>query len=201
MEIKERILLVAKELFFKYGVRSVTLDEMARELGISKKTIYQHFIDKNQVVHEVISFFLKKDKEYSEAIYKSAKDPIHEVIETTACIRENVANVNASLFHDIQKYHPKAWNLYLEQKRFYFQIILRNLHEGIEQGYYRKEINPEIMAWMRLASIELAFNSDLFTKENFDFMEIQTQAIDHFIRGIVTEKGKQLYTEYLNLNK
>lgn len=199
VEVKERILLIAKELFFKYGIRSVTLDEMARELGISKKTIYQHFKDKNHIVHEVIMFFLQKDREYSEAIYKSAKDPIHEVIETTVCIRENVSNVHTSLFYDIQKYHPKAWNLYLEQRQFYYEIIRRNLKEGIEQGYYREDINPDILALLRLASIELGFGSDSFTKKNFDFMEIQAQTIDHFIRGVVTEKGKQLYTEYLNL--
>ncbi len=201
VEVKERILLIAKELFFKYGIRSVTLDEMARELGISKKTIYQHFRDKDHIVYEVVLFFLEKDREYSENIYQQSKDPIHEIIETTACIGENISNVNTGILHDIQKYHPRAWSLYLEQKKFYLTNILRNIREGVRSGYYRPEINQEIMAWIRLSSVELAFNSELFSGTNGNFAEIQFQIVDHFIRGIVTEKGKQLYTEYLNLNK
>lgn len=196
METKERILETSEELFFRFGIRSVTMDDIAKALGISKKTIYIHFKDKDEIVEGVAEQALQRDKCESEKIHDRAKDPIDEIIQSTQLMRDMVANIHPALLFDLQKYHPKAWKRYTGHKEGFVKIVLRNITEGQQQGLYREDINPDILARFRVESIDSAFNTDIFPTKQFSLVDVQIQLIDHFLRGILTATGLKLYEKY-----
>ncbi len=193
--MKERILERAGELYFTLGFRSVTMDDIAADLGISKKTIYQHFSDKNELVEAVSIHFLKRHENRQTDCCRAGGNPLEEMIATTRRMRELLTNLNPAIFHDLQKYYPKALQHYLNHKEKYKEVLVENITEGIKQGYYRKEIDPLTMARLRAVSVDMAFDPSVFPTSELPLVEIQLMLIDHFIRGIVTEKGLAAYEE------
>ena len=113
------------------------------------------------------------------------------------CLKQNTEDTNPSLLFDLQKYHPKAWSVWLNHKhKFIRESVIRNLKQGIEEGYYRPELNVDIIAAMRLELVQLPFDGNVFPTSRFKIAEVQMQIFDHFVHGIVTEKGRKLYQKY-----
>jgi AcrR family transcriptional regulator len=197
MEQKERILKVAEELFLKFGIRNVTMDEIAAELGISKKTIYLHFEDKDAIVHEMAENIMQCDIEEGERVFRESRDPIEAVFKETELLKNNTALLNPTLVYDLKKYHPRTWELFQKHKQGTFlEMVRTNLKEGIKQGLYRNDINVEVLAALRMEEIEFAFDVKVFPPNQFNQIEIHTIFIDHFLRGVLTEKGLQIYESY-----
>lgn len=112
-------------------------------------------------------------------------------------MKRDLENLNPSMLFDLQKYHPKAWGLYHDHKiKIISQSVVHNIRKGVEDGFYRLDINPDIMAITRLILIEAAFNPELFPKDRFNFIEVHTQLFDLFVHGLCTEKGKKLYQKF-----
>lgn len=196
-ETKEKILKHSGELFMQYGVRSVTMDDVAREVSMSKKTLYQYFDNKDELVGEVAKRHINEELAEFEVIEKSAENAIHEIILMSKCIRRYVFRMNPSLLHDLQRYHGKAWELFKEFKTKKIRgFIKRILTKGIEEGCFRESIDPEILSVIRVELVQLAFDNKIFPRDKFDFREVQMQLLDHFIYGILTEKGRKTYQEY-----
>src|SRR5688572_15455821 len=197
LDIKEKILKGADELFTRYGVRSISMDDIARHLSVSKKTLYQHFADKEDIVTLACKAHIDRYSNEMAEIRDSAKNAIEELANLSVCLKRNMQNMNPSLLFDLQKYHPKAWKVWLDHKHnFIRESIVRNIKQGIEEGNYRPEIKAEVIAAMRLEVIQLAFNEDVFPREIFRLPEVQSEIFDHFVYGIVTEKGRKLYQKY-----
>jgi TetR/AcrR family transcriptional regulator, cholesterol catabolism regulator len=188
-----RILQKADAMFLRYGLRSVTMDDIAKELGISKKTIYLYFADKDALIDKVTEYMLEEEKNKAEEIYKVSKNPIEEIFLSTKMMKEMLQNINAVLFYDMQKYYPNSWQKYLDFKMHFLEIIKRNLNEGIFQKLYRADINVEILAKIRVEIVDMGFNMELFPPSKFNILDIQLENIDHFLRGIVTPKGLEVY--------
>lgn len=196
-DYKEKLLKGADELFMKYGLRSVSMDDIARHLGVSKKTIYQHFADKDEVVVSVAKSLMAKQKEQFELIANSSKNAVEEMVKISFCLKEDMKNINPSVLFDMQKYHQAAWNEWLNFKQKYIrQNIIRSLKKGIAEGYFRDDINLNILAVMRLEQVQMAFDNSIFPRDQFNIPEVQAQLFDHFIYGVFTEKGKKLYEKY-----
>lgn len=193
VELKDRILQKAEELFFTLGFKSVTMDDIASELGISKKTIYQHFEDKNTLVAAVTEYAIDNEHCRDLELIQKASNPIEEILLSTQMMRDMLANVNPAIFHDLQKYYPAAWQKYLSNKDRFKEIVIKNLIAGKEQGYYREDIDVEILARLRIETVDLAFNVHVFPTKEFNLLNTQLEFIKHFIRGIVTEKGLKAY--------
>ncbi len=196
-ETRDKILEGTEALFMKYGIRSVTMDDIARNLSVSKKTLYQHFTDKDDLVYKMSELYLERSFHQYEEIARISKNAIDELSKISVCLKRDMENLNPSLLFDLQKYHPKAWGLYNEHKvKVISQSVMRNILHGVADGFYRPDINPDIMAIARLILIEAAFNPELFPKDRFNFVEVQTQLFDLFVHGLCTEKGKKLYIKY-----
>ncbi len=189
----------AVDLFWRYGVKSITMEDIAKELGISKKTIYQHFADKDAIVEEVIVQELDCEKTDIDRLEIEARDPVEEVIRASDYMRATLATMSPVLMHDLKKYHPKAWGLFQKHKHDYIiNSISDNLKRGKEQGLYRHDIDMEVLARLRIEQIEMAFDNTIFPHHKFNMVDIQIQFMHHFLRGILTEAGFKLYNTYID---
>lgn len=198
MEAKEKILQDAEDLFVRFGVRSVTMDDVAREVSMSKKTLYQYFDNKDKLVSEVALNHLQKETAEFAEMQTISQDAIHEIFLVTLCLRKHVFKMNPSLLYDMQKYHAEAWGHYLNFKNTIIRgHIERNISRGITEGYFRAEIDPKILSILRVEQVQLAFNTKIFPSDQFDFAGVQLQIIDHFIHGLLTESGRAKYEEHL----
>lgn len=197
IEVREKILTGAEALFMKYGVRSVSMDDIARHLAVSKKTLYQHFADKDELVTIMSQEHMKRDVKEYEAISQQSQNSIDELNKISIRLKCDMEKMNPSLLFDLQKFYPAAWQLWLRHKsEFVMTSIVRNLQQGVREGYFRDDVNAEIVAICRLILIEAAFDDQLFPKDKFNLVEIQSQLFDHFVYGLCTEKGRKLYQNY-----
>jgi TetR/AcrR family transcriptional regulator, cholesterol catabolism regulator len=200
-DVKEKILKGAEELFTKYGVRSISMDDIARHLSVSKKTLYQHFADKEDIVTMACKAHLERSAQEFEQVMASAKNAIDELAKLSVCLKRNMQDLNPSLLFDLQKYHPRAWAEWVNHKNKFIRCsVVRNLKQGIEEGYFRAEIDPEVIASMRLELVQIAFDEEIFPREQFRLPEVQMQIFDHFVYGVVTDKGRKLYQKYKEVN-
>src|SRR5476651_1685086 len=196
----ERIIQGGEELFLKAGIKSVTMDDIARHLGMSKKTIYQFFKDKNELVIALVKKKLKEDEDQMSDIISQSGNVIEEMINMMKCSEEIFSRINPIVIHDMQKYHPDAWKHF---QNFKADVLIRTLEEllskGIKQGYIRPEIDVKIIARMRVAQVELGFNAALFPVADFSTWKVQYQFLEHFNYGICTLKGYKLLNQYKNI--
>ena len=193
----DRILEGAEELFFKAGIRSVTMDDIARHLGMSKKTIYQFYKDKDELVKALVMKRLEADKCAMHNLSEQSDNVIEEMIMMMKCSEEIFSKTNPILIHDLQKYHPEAWQMFQSFKAdFVVETIGQLLLRGIEQGLVRPEIDPEILARMRVWQIELGFNTAVFPQGSFNPWKVHMQFLEHFTYGICTPKGHSMLNQY-----
>jgi AcrR family transcriptional regulator len=200
MEVKERILKAAEELFMQYGFRSISMDDIARHISVSKKTIYQFFEDKDEIVSITVSRHFDREREVCQhQVFNNSANAVEELLLVSKFMKSNAMNINPAVIFDLQKYHPTAWQIFKDFKHeFVLQHILRNLRKGIEEGLYREDIDAEVMARLRLEEVQFGFDNSLFPPARFNLYNIQMQLLEHFIRGIVTEKGLVLFNQYRN---
>jgi AcrR family transcriptional regulator len=197
---KDRILEGAQELFFKAGIRSVTMDEIARHLAMSKKTIYQFYRDKDDIVSALVQKNLEEDKCQMEDIATRSTNVMEEMINMMKHSEDFFSRVNPILVHDLQKYYPEAWSYF---QRFKADVVVSSMQEildrGIMQGYVRDDIDTKVMARMRVWQVELGFDGTVFPHNEFNSWRVQLQFLEHFIYGICTPKGYAMLQQYKNL--
>lgn len=197
MENKERILAAAYELFFRYGIKSVTMDDIAKHLSMSKKTIYLYFRDKDEVVHTLMERSLQKDQEDFHNIAKSAANVVEEVFEMMKKMSDIFSTVNPNIFYDLRKYHPKTWDLFHKFKsEFIIQMVETTLENGKKDGFVRADVNSKLLAKLRGEEIEMGFNPALFPPDKFRILDVQIAFVEHFLYGICTLKGHKLINKH-----
>lgn len=200
MKAEERILEAASELFFRHGIKSITMDEIASHLGMSKRTIYDSYDDKDAIVEALTNHELADQENEFQEIRKNSRNSIDEIMRAMGCIRKTFGKINQSVFYDLQKFHPAAWKHFREFKEKKMQLFFEeNLKRGIRQELYRKDLNIKILAKFRIEEVEMGFNSLIFPPSKFDLPEVQLVLLDHFLHGIVTLKGYKLITKYKDL--
>lgn len=200
METKDRILLGAQELFFKYGIKSVTMDDIAKHLAISKKTIYQFFEDKNEVVVSLMRAELQKNEKDFLQVQERSENVIQEIFSIMDHITVMFNKTNPNVFYDLQKYHPEAWKMFREFKeKCMTEMVERSIEQGIKDGLVREDVNPKILAKLRIEQVEMGINPGVFPPDKFNMTEVQLSLLDHFLHGICTLKGHKLVNKYKEL--
>ncbi|WP_373524489.1 TetR/AcrR family transcriptional regulator [Aquiflexum sp.] len=199
MDTKEKIIETATEQFMRFGVRSVTMDDIARQAGVSKKTIYQEFTDKNQLVYETFDTAIENDKNEMDQIPKYQDGVIEHLLGLSAFIKKRFSDFNPMVLNEIQRYFPQCWQLFEEFKnKHVVNEIIELLDKGKSEGVIRKEINSEIMALMRMEQMMLTFDPLKFPTSKYNQVELQMQIFEHFLYGIFTDKGKEAYLNQKN---
>ncbi|WP_244535842.1 TetR/AcrR family transcriptional regulator [Hymenobacter psychrotolerans] len=197
MEIKNRILLAATELFTRNGIRSVSMDDIATHLSMSKKTLYKWFDNKDQIVEGVMRQHLNQTQGECEVLIGKAPSAIGEWFGMLDWIRSQFAGIHPSIFHDLKKYYPASWQLWLEHKNHYILAqIITNLRRGMSEGLYRADLDVEVLARLRLSQIELAFNENVFPPQTFDPQRVIVTAQEHFMLGVATLEGHRLINKF-----
>ncbi|GAA0530231.1 TetR/AcrR family transcriptional regulator [Chitinophaga japonensis] len=198
MTVRDRILDTALRMFRTYGIKSVTMFDISRECGISKKTVYEHFTDKAELVQEGIGTLLEMLTEQMSSARREAADAIDELMRTTRNIEVLGRTMNPVMLFEIQKYHPQAAQAIAQFKREgVLQHIRENLERGIAEGWYRSNLNMDIIARMRQLQLESAFDPSQYPAEQFDPHEVMQEITANYIMGIATLEGHKLAARYL----
>jgi len=178
------------------------MDDIAKHLGMSKKTIYQFFKDKNDLVIALVKKKLQDDEDQMCSIISKSGNVIEEMINMMKCSEEIFSRINPIVIHDLQKYHSEAWKQFQDFKA---DVLIRTLEElltkGIKQGYIRPDLDVKIIARMRVTQVEMGFNTSLFPVAEFNIWKVQQQFLEHFNYGICTLKGYKLLNQYKNINE
>lgn len=194
--MRQKILEVAVEQFSRFGVRTVTMEDIARLVGISKKTIYQDFKDKKELVKEAFSMLLKHDQEKLRAILNDGDGVIDHLLQMSKTIRDRLANMNPMVILEVQRYFPEAWEMFEKYKEEIIMTDIVNvLEKGKALGYFREDIDSHILARMRINQINSVFDPSNFKMEGYSILDLQMEMLDHFLHGVFTEKGRLAYQQ------
>lgn len=195
-EMKQKIVIAANELFMKYGIRSVTMDDIARHLGMSKKTIYQSFSEKDEIVSLGMQMHCEMWEKRTEEIVTTTNNAIEELLRFSLVFREQMKKMNPNMLFDLFKYHRATWEDWVKYKRDVIkQRIIDTLDRGMAEGYFRHDLNKDILATLRVEQLELAFNDSVFPHEVHKLEDVQMQLFDHFIYGCLNRKGFDVYED------
>jgi len=199
MDNRERIQRKATELFMRYGIRSISMDDIATQLGMSKKTIYQFFSDKDDLVDAIMDADIQDTQGRCDNCLQASRDAVEEMVLTMEMILEQFRKTNPIVVHDLMKFHPRAFQkLTVHKNQYLLEIIRDNLTRGIREGAYRPEINVEILSRFRLESMMLAFNLDLYPPDKYNLADVTLQIIEHYLFGLATPQGYDLILKYQN---
>jgi len=197
--VKDQIIDESVGLFLKHGIKRVTVDDIAKHFSISKKTFYKYFKDKEDLILLGTKRHLESESMRILNTTHEAENAVEHLHLISKCMRENFRHLNQNILFDLKKYYSQAWKLYLDfEKNVIYKQVLDTLVSGIEEGYFRKDIYPEILAKLRMLEIQMSFDTEIFPDNKYGVMEIQFQLFDHFIHGILTPTGLELFDQYKN---
>lgn len=196
-EKETKILEQAGELFKRYGIKSLTMSDIARELKISKKTLYKYVTDKNDLVIKSMAIVLDKQECEFEAINEKVEDPIEELIQITRLAEKHLKSIHPSVIFDIQKFHPQAWEQFECHKDHHIYLsVIDNLERGKKKGLYRKELDSEIIAKIFISRFDILFNPEIFPHSEFDLAKVNKEMMNYHLHAILSKKGKKQLEEY-----
>lgn len=197
METQDKILKTSLDLFFKYGIKRVTMDDIARELGMSKKTIYQFYKEKDDLVSQLCKIELDKQVKEFSTLQEEAIDPLHEILLISEKIRVMLQPITPVFFLDLQKFYPKAYEQFRSFREFCTStLIVKNIKVGVEMGLYRKDINIPFTAEYRMAQIDMLMFGNYFTFDSITFSRAHELVLDMFVYSICSVKGHKLINNY-----
>lgn len=198
-DTKDHIRNNAEDLFVKYGIRSVTMDDIARHLGISKKTIYRQYEDKTAIIADIMECTICNNKSNCHHTRGVAENAVHEGILMIDFVMNVFKKLNPGVLFDLKKYYPRIYEKYLQHKEdFLLQTTIDHLNRGIQEGLFREDLDVQTIARLRVESIEMMFQREVVQQLNKPLTEIQLEILKHYLYGVVNAKGLKLLTKYLN---
>ena len=198
-QMKDSILQKAADMFLTLGFKSVTMDDIANGMGISKKTIYQHYATKDDLVAATTQYLFEKISAGIDCICALGKNPIEELFEIKNYVMENLKDENSSPIFQLQKYYPKVHNsMKCRQFDKMEDCVITNLKRGKEQGLYRDTIDVQFVGRIYYAGATSIKDLELFPSNMFTNRELQEKFLEYHLRGIVTPKGLEILESLLN---
>ncbi|MCW5925161.1 MAG: TetR/AcrR family transcriptional regulator [Saprospiraceae bacterium] len=192
-EQQEKLLKRVEELFLRYGIKSLTMDDVARELGISKKTLYQFVDNKDDLVLKVMERHIHEDCQQAEALRAESNDALDEILKVIQYNAVDLGRMKSNIVFEMQRFYPAAWEK-MEQFtwEFMYKIVLDNLEWGIRDGLYRADFDADIMARMHIATMLQLFDERIFPKPPYSLEKLFKEYMEHYLYGIISEKGSQI---------
>lgn len=189
-EKREHFLSKIQTIFIEKGVKALTMDDISRELGISKKTLYQICDNKSDLVKMVMEFQMNCDTIQVDKCSVNAENAIHEIFLIMESLSDRIRNLNPITLHDIQRFYPESWQVFQSYRvDFILKKMQANLLRGMKEGLYRKKMNPDIIAKIYVSAIDTVFDTKLFPINEFHFLDVYKEFLYYHLRGISSEKG------------
>lgn len=197
MEQKERIQKKARELYLRYGIRSVSMDDIANNLGMSKKTIYQFFSEKDELVTAVMDDEVNFTEHECSLCKNEARNAVEEIFLTLERLYEQFSNMNPMVLYDAEKFHPKAFEKFRKMKEvFLLEVVMHNIRRGIAEELYRDDLNVEMMGLYRVETMMAPFSMAAAAPGKYSFVDVARETMEHFLFGLSTIKGHKLISKY-----
>ena len=179
-----------ESLFMRFGIKSITMDDIARELGISKKTLYQMVESKDALVIKVLGHHISREKNQCQCLSKDAGNAVEEIFSIMDANSHELAQMKTNIINDLQKYHRDAWVMLRNfQYDFVLKIIRENLIRGRKEGLYREDFDIDILAKLHLSTAFSLFDEQLFPAGSTSKVNLFKEYMMHFLHGIVSAKG------------
>ncbi|MCO6499958.1 MAG: TetR/AcrR family transcriptional regulator [Vicingus serpentipes] len=200
-EKEEQLLFATLELFMKLGVKSLTMDDISQHLGISKKTLYQFVTDKKDLVKKAMQLAIKNDQCLLGDIAVQEENAIDELLAINEKVSEKLQSIQPAVMYDLKKHYPEAWSMMEDHKKcFVYDMVVKNIDTGIQQGLYRENVNSGIVARVYITLIDKIFDADIFPAHQYTFATIHREIARYHIRGIANEKGVKYLVKRLKDN-
>lgn len=199
--MKEKIIKQATELFLSVGFKSITMDELAHEMGISKKTIYSHFSTKNELVDECVLDIFKTISSGIDCICSTGKNPIEELYEVKKFILEHLRDEKSSPLQQLHRYYPETY-LKVKKQQFNFMksCVLENITKGMSLGVYRDNLDIEFISRIYFTGMIGIKDQSVFPAEDFPVHELHEKYLEYHLRGIVTPRGRKILNALIQSN-
>ncbi|CAN5324515.1 TetR/AcrR family transcriptional regulator [soil metagenome] len=189
-------------MFRHYGIKSVTMDSLSAQLGISKKTVYREFADKNELVDAVFQDIIAQNQMCCNNDRASASNAIHELFLAMNMMQEMFEGMHASILYDLERNHPKTFEKFQQHKyKFLYQVIKENIERGKAEELYREDVDSDVATRIRLETIMLPFSPAVFPKNKYSLVYLQQQMVEYFLFALVTLKGYKLILNYKKQQK
>lgn len=200
MEEQEiNILNHSTDMYLRYGIRSVTMDDVARDMGISKKTLYKYFSNKAELVDKGVRLLMSKIVESNQCLFKSTNNAIDDLVDIMRSIETRVKSTHPAIQYQLKKYYPSTYEfMESKKKEMILDMTRANLLKGIEQGLYRKEINIDIIAYLYYGRVLVMTEQGMMPTENFEHGQIAREHMVYHVRGIATPQGIEHLEKSLN---
>jgi len=200
--MKEKILQKATDMFLSYGFKSVTMDDIANKMGISKKTIYTHYANKTELVADSTMHMFDIISNGIDHICALEKNPIEELYEIKKFVMVNLKNEKSSPQYQLQKYYPKVHDV-LRNKQFEVmqECVVRNIEKGIELGIYRENLNIGFVSRIYFSGVHSIKDLQVFPLEQFPVSTLIDEYLEYHLRGIVTPAGRKILNKIINSNQ
>jgi AcrR family transcriptional regulator len=190
IHISEMILEKAKEMYFKLGFKGVTLDDIAQEMSISKKTIYQHYANKNELVAAVAANLMQMIFEEIQKISNSGCNAIEELFEIRKYLRKTLEDKYQLPTFQLKKFFPEiSVTLHAKQFERMQKSVLNNLKKGIDEGLYRSSINCDFVSRIYFTGISGTKDNSVFPEELFSMHQLHLLFLEYHVRAICTPEG------------
>jgi AcrR family transcriptional regulator len=196
VEVRDRIIVESGVLFGKYGIRSMTMDSLAEEMGISKRTIYERFKDKDTLLTEVIKYYKAQASEEAHRLIEQSDNAIEALFRIIRMTVEQMQRMSPAFLHDFKKYHQKVFKALSEPGEIRdYKMTRRLLETGMEQGVFRDDLNIEIVNRTLHTLFDLFGHNSTMIDAGYDRRDMFNHILVPFFRGISTKKGRKLLIE------
>ena len=199
--MKDNIRKKAADMFITLGFKSVTMDDIANALSISKKTIYQHFSNKTELVKSVTTHVFGTISCGIDEIIEQSTNPIEELYDIKQYVLLQLKNEAVSPSYQLQKYYPK---IYGTIKKMHFEkmhvCVIDNINKGVKMGLYRADVNTELICRFYFSGMTNIKDEDLFPSAAFDPVDVQNAFLEYHLRGICTQKGIEKVEQLIKTN-
>lgn len=169
------------------------MDDIARELGMSKKTIYQHVDNKADLVRLSLDEFLKEEKANLRGILAASDNSVDTIIALVSYFHTQIREFNPYTLNDLQKYYPDSWEILNDYRYNYFhRVIADNIDKGMQQGLYRPDMNSDIISKIYIKGFEVLLDQQLFPQKKYAFLNVYKEFLKYHLRGIVSTEGLKI---------
>ncbi|HQW57201.1 MAG TPA: TetR/AcrR family transcriptional regulator, partial [Saprospiraceae bacterium] len=197
MDIKTQIKQKAITFFLKYGIKNVTMDHLSTELGMSKKTLYKYFSNKNELLLEALEVYEHRDNDLTCEIVGENLDPVETIFLVFRQIITSLQEISPVTIYELKKYYAHIWDKFHKNKeQMVFDQMTKNILRGKEMGLYREEINVEIICQLYFNTVLLMTDEAVFPGSKFDKKLLLQEYIIYHLNGIANDKGRKLIQKY-----